>query len=62
MLDLAIVGCFLALHETRLGPKNIANPLVQLLSSTLLVQSAAEKAVTRLDADFLILKSHEYLT
>jgi hypothetical protein len=34
VLDHETVGCFLALHETRLQPKNIASPPVDLLSST----------------------------
>jgi hypothetical protein len=32
MLDLDTVSCFRALHDIRLGPKNMKNPPVELLS------------------------------
>jgi len=41
VLDLDTVGCFLALHEMRFGPKKTAKPLVERQSSTLPAQSAS---------------------
>jgi hypothetical protein len=52
VLDLHMVFCFLALHEMRFDPRNTANPPVDLLSSTLPVQSASEKALTRVNSYF----------
>jgi predicted RNA methylase len=53
VLDLETVGCFFALQAIKLGPKNIANPLVDSLSSTQPAQSASEKALIILDFDLL---------
>jgi hypothetical protein len=51
ILDLEIVGCFRALQETRLEPKNTANSPVDLLSSRHPAQSASEKPLTRRELD-----------
>ena len=51
MLDLETVACFFALHEIRFGPKNMANPPVDLRSSGKPTQSASEKALTRVELD-----------
>lgn len=53
MLDLETVACFLADHEMRLGPKNIANPPVERLSSRHPAQSELEKALTSVEGDLL---------
>jgi hypothetical protein len=45
MLDLDTVGCFCALHETRLLPKKIAYPPDDLRSSRQPAQSASENAL-----------------
>jgi hypothetical protein len=42
VLDRDTVSCFFAFQEMRLFPRNIANPPVDLLSSTLHAQSASE--------------------
>jgi hypothetical protein len=46
------VGCFLALEETIIGPKNIAKPPAECLSSKSPAQSASEKALKRVEGDF----------
>ena len=56
VLDLETVACFLALQDIRFGPMNIANPPVDLLSSTLPAQSASEKALKRKELDRAINK------
>ena len=56
MLDLDTVGCFRALQEIRLDPKNVANPPVDRLSSISPAQSASEKALKRVELVFAILK------
>lgn len=43
VLDLDIVGCLRALHDTRLDPKKIAKLLVDSQSSILIAQSASKK-------------------
>jgi hypothetical protein len=53
VLDLETVACFFAHHETRLGPKKIANPPVELLSSRQPAQSASENPLTSIDGDLL---------
>lgn len=52
VLDRDTVACFRALHDMRLGPRNIANPPVEHWSSTQPAQSASEKPLTRVDNDF----------
>jgi hypothetical protein len=42
VLDLDTVACFFTVHDMRLLPKKIANPLVDLLSSKHPAQSASE--------------------
>jgi hypothetical protein len=54
VLDRDTVGCFLALQEIKFGPKYMANPQVDLLSSTFPAQSASENALTSLEPDLLI--------
>jgi len=41
--DLATTGCFMDHQEMRLGPKNIAAPEVDLLSSGSATKSASQK-------------------
>ena len=55
MLDLDSVGCFRALQEIRLDPKNVANPPVDRLSSISPAQSASEKALKSAELVFPIL-------
>ena len=56
VLDRDTVACFLAHHEIKLGPKNMANPLVERLSSRQPAQSESEKALTRVEDDLLKLR------
>jgi hypothetical protein len=51
VLDLDTVACFLALHETKFDPTNIANPPVERLSSRQPAQSASEKALRKVEED-----------
>jgi hypothetical protein len=53
VLDLETVGCFLALQEIKFGPKKIAKPPVDLLSSRHPAQSASEKALSKREEDLL---------
>jgi hypothetical protein len=50
-LDHDTAACFLELQETKFGPTNMLNPLVDLLSSRLPAQSAYENAFRRVDDD-----------
>jgi hypothetical protein len=52
LLDLETIAFLRALQDIRFGPKNIANPLVDLLSSSHPAQSASENALSRLEDDF----------
>jgi hypothetical protein len=54
VLEHGRMGYFLALHDIKLGQKNIAKPLVDLLSSTLLAQSASENTLTKIELDRFI--------
>jgi hypothetical protein len=45
VVDVETVAYFRALHDTRLGPINIAKPPVDLWSSTLPAQSARKGAL-----------------
>jgi hypothetical protein len=54
VVDLETVGCFIALQETRLEPRNIAKPPVDLLSSKHPAQSASENLLTSIDDDLTI--------
>ena len=53
MLDLETVAYFRAHHEIRFGPKKIAKPPVDRLSSRHPAQSELEKALTRFEDDLL---------
>ena len=53
VLDLETVACFFAHHDIKLGPKNIANPPVERLSSTHHAQSESENALTSVDDDLV---------
>jgi hypothetical protein len=53
VLNLDTVGCFLALHDMRFGPKNIGKPPVDPLSSIQHAQSTSEYVLIREDIDFL---------
>ena len=53
VLDLDTVACFFAHQDIRLGPKKIANPPVDRLSSRHPAQSESEKALTSVDEDLL---------
>jgi hypothetical protein len=53
VLDLDTVAFFLELQEIKLGPKYTSKPPVDLLSSTHPAQSASEKALTKVEDDFL---------
>jgi hypothetical protein len=49
VLDHETVGCFLVLYKTRLQPKNMGKPPIDLLSSEQLAQSASPKPLTIID-------------
>jgi hypothetical protein len=52
VLDPGTVACFLELHEIILGPRNIANPPVDLWSLGHPAQSASENLLSKSDEDF----------
>jgi hypothetical protein len=54
VLEHDVVFCFLAYHDIKLGPKKIAKPLVNFLSSTQPAKSASEKAPIRVDKEHQI--------
>jgi hypothetical protein len=56
VLERDTVGCFLALQEIGLDPKNMACPPIDLQSSEHPTQSASEKALTTDEGDFQICK------
>jgi hypothetical protein len=56
VLDLKIVACFFAFHDTRLFPKKIANPPIDRLSSKEPAQSTSEYPVINVDDDLHILR------
>jgi hypothetical protein len=51
VLDLETVACFLANHETNFSQRNIAKPRVYLLSSRQHIQSASEKALSKMQEE-----------
>jgi hypothetical protein len=53
VLDLDTVCCFFALHEIKFGPKKIAKPPVDFLSSGQPAQSASEKALSNCEDELL---------
>jgi hypothetical protein len=58
--DLETMGCLFVDHEMRLDPKNTTKPSVGFLSSERPTQFISEKALTRVDADFLM-QRHQFL-
>jgi hypothetical protein len=54
VLDRETVDYLRALQETRLLPKNMENPPVDILSSMFPAQSASENPLTRADRDLVI--------
>lgn len=54
VLDLDTVSCFRALHDIKFKPRNIANLLVDLLSSKHLAQSVSEKPLTSNEGDLIM--------
>jgi hypothetical protein len=54
VLDHDIVGCFLALHETKFDPRKMAKPPVERRSSIHPAQSAYAKPLTSMDGDLVI--------
>ena len=47
VFDRATVGCFLELHDTRLRPRYMRNPMVERRSDESSTQSASLKEVSR---------------
>ena len=56
VLDWDTVACFFALQVIWFGPKKTAKPPVERRSSTHPVQSVSEKALTRIELDFMKVK------
>jgi hypothetical protein len=54
VLDLETMCCLFADHEMRLDPKNTTKPPVGFLSSEQPAQLVSKKALTRVDAYFLM--------
>jgi hypothetical protein len=57
VLDGDTVGRFLPLQEIKFGPKYIAKPSVDILSSIFPAQSASENALTSFEPNLLIYRS-----
>jgi hypothetical protein len=53
VLDLDTVACFIAVQDTKFSLTNIAKPSVDLLSSREPIQSASEKALRKIEKDFI---------
>jgi hypothetical protein len=53
VLNLNTVGCFLALHKTRLGPIKIANPHVDLRSFGQPAQLVSAKTLTIVEMNLM---------
>jgi hypothetical protein len=54
VMDLEMVGCFLALHEIKFKPRKMTKPPVDLLSSKHPAQSASKKSLTSMEGDLTI--------
>jgi hypothetical protein len=53
ILDLDTIACFLALQDTKFGPRNIARQPVERLSSRQHVQSASKKPLKSVEDDYI---------
>jgi hypothetical protein len=54
VLDRETIGCFLALQETILEPRNTTKPPVDRRSSTRTAQSASKDPLTNIEGEWLI--------